>query len=314
MIDAAAVDTTTNGKAVVVAIVVIVAANVALGLIPAFIARSKGRSFIGWWALGLFFFFPALVAALVIGPAAGADVGRVQCPRCAEWIVPGAQVCRFCGTEFGYQGYLTPPAVVTHRRAHPMATRNLLIAATAISLIALVTGYVTGGRLAIIAFLALPVLLIAAGIVSILGTRDRPTWLKGVCAGAFAEAVAIPGGVWVGFTEVIEIALWAGVWAMTVVAIVQCRSQGAGEIAYYPPPPPPTVPNHTAWQDAPAASQPFIPPAAVYAPPPVPQHAWGAAMPPQAPGAIRGCRNPACIEAGRPSTQMFCTMCGSTIA
>lgn len=41
-----------------------------LAVIPAQIASGKGRNFGTWFVLGLFFFLPALVAALVISPAA----------------------------------------------------------------------------------------------------------------------------------------------------------------------------------------------------------------------------------------------------
>ena len=37
-----------------------------LGLIPAGIASSKGRNFLGWWLFGAFLFPFALVAALLV--------------------------------------------------------------------------------------------------------------------------------------------------------------------------------------------------------------------------------------------------------
>jgi hypothetical protein len=42
-----------------------------LGLIPAFIARKKGRNFFHWWLFGSVLFVVALPAALYIEPADG---------------------------------------------------------------------------------------------------------------------------------------------------------------------------------------------------------------------------------------------------
>jgi hypothetical protein len=293
----------------------IVAANVLLGLIPAFIARSKGRSFIGWWALGLFFLVPALVAALVIGPTRDADVGRVQCPRCAEWIVPGAQVCRFCGTEFGVQGYLTPSAVPTQRRAHPTATRNLLIAATALSVAPLASGFVLGGGpIGWLAFMSLPPLLITAGIVSLIGRGERPTWLKATSVSAFADALAIPAAVFVGFGSAIEIALLVGIWVMTVIAILNCKSTPANfGLTLHPTASPAAPSNQTLWHTPPATAQPFAAPP-VGLPPAASQHAPSGTPTTQlATTGPRTCRNPICAAMGAPSTSIFCTSCGSAI-
>jgi thiol:disulfide interchange protein len=48
-----------------VILIVIIAATI-LGLIPAFIARMKGRNFLDWWFFGAGLFFVALPAALMI--------------------------------------------------------------------------------------------------------------------------------------------------------------------------------------------------------------------------------------------------------
>jgi len=37
-----------------------------VGLIPGFIAKSKGRSFWGFWALGACFFWPGFIAVLIV--------------------------------------------------------------------------------------------------------------------------------------------------------------------------------------------------------------------------------------------------------
>ena len=39
-----------------------------LGLIPAFIARDKGRDFATWWVFGAFLFLPALIWAMCLYP------------------------------------------------------------------------------------------------------------------------------------------------------------------------------------------------------------------------------------------------------
>ncbi|EIQ9776278.1 zinc ribbon domain-containing protein, partial [Salmonella enterica subsp. enterica serovar Infantis] len=40
--------------------------SIVIGLIPALIASSKGRSFLGWWIYGALLFIVALVHSLVI--------------------------------------------------------------------------------------------------------------------------------------------------------------------------------------------------------------------------------------------------------
>ncbi len=64
-----------------------------LGLIPATIARHKGRKFGRWWVYGWLLFINALIHSLALK-------GR-RCPYCAEQIQPEAKVCRFCGNDLG---------------------------------------------------------------------------------------------------------------------------------------------------------------------------------------------------------------------
>ena len=42
--------------------------SVVLGLVPAFIARSQGRSFVGWWIYGTLLLIVAIVHSVVLKP------------------------------------------------------------------------------------------------------------------------------------------------------------------------------------------------------------------------------------------------------
>ena len=76
-----------------------------LGLIPAMIARRKGRQFVLWWVYGLLLFIVALPHALLLKPELTrieeqqAAQGLKKCPFCAEMIKPDARVCRYCGRD-----------------------------------------------------------------------------------------------------------------------------------------------------------------------------------------------------------------------
>ncbi|WP_318386400.1 zinc ribbon domain-containing protein [Enterobacter sp.] len=78
---------------------------IVLGIIPALIAQSKGRSFIGWWIYGFLLFIVALVHSLIIKKDSKTfekemiDDGMRKCPFCAEMVRNEAIKCKHCGSD-----------------------------------------------------------------------------------------------------------------------------------------------------------------------------------------------------------------------
>lgn len=79
---------------------------VLLALAVGMLAGSRGRSSVVWCLVSLVFspllgfIFLMVQPNLALLAAAGAQPGpstHVKCPKCAEWVLPEAVVCKHCG-------------------------------------------------------------------------------------------------------------------------------------------------------------------------------------------------------------------------
>lgn len=70
---------------------------IVFGIVTGIVARSKGRSSLGWFIAGLLIGPFALVVAVL--PARPREGVFLECPACAEVIRTQASVCRHCGSH-----------------------------------------------------------------------------------------------------------------------------------------------------------------------------------------------------------------------
>jgi hypothetical protein len=79
-----------------------------IGLLPAAIARHKGRDFLAWWVFGDLFFMIALPAAILMKPGSHECERRQlwqsaikECPACGGINQREAVTCRYCNQWIG---------------------------------------------------------------------------------------------------------------------------------------------------------------------------------------------------------------------
>jgi hypothetical protein len=70
----------------------------AFGLMTAIAASSKGKSVVGWLALGVLFGPFALIAILLASPYSPKT--HKVCPDCSEFVLMDARVCKHYGCRF----------------------------------------------------------------------------------------------------------------------------------------------------------------------------------------------------------------------
>ena len=71
-----------------------IAVAVIIGLIPAVIAKNKGREFLLWWLFGAAMWIIAFPMSLMLKDQSGK-----QCPKCKEYVDKNAVICKHCKSE-----------------------------------------------------------------------------------------------------------------------------------------------------------------------------------------------------------------------
>ena len=86
-------------------------------IIPASIARNKGRDFFLWYIYGVALFIFALIHSLVLDPDEALlekrkieNLDFKKCPQCAELTRVDAKICRFCHADVS--GISSSPPVI----------------------------------------------------------------------------------------------------------------------------------------------------------------------------------------------------------
>ena len=97
----------------------VIAVLLFLGLLPAFLARQKGHSFLVWWLYGAVLFIIALPHAMVVRSRNTTEMlGGKSCPYCEELVPQEDEICPFCHL------HLYDPALDRLAMGHPMTHRH----------------------------------------------------------------------------------------------------------------------------------------------------------------------------------------------
>lgn len=62
-----------------------------IALIPAYIAKRKGRNFKRWYIYAVLLWIVAMIHSLLLSDHSG-----IKCPSCGSWIKENSTVCKYC--------------------------------------------------------------------------------------------------------------------------------------------------------------------------------------------------------------------------